>query len=265
MKIQNAILIHGPGRSGTTLLNGILALHEDLAWISGYTNRYPKQLWLTYLNRLQANTAFERFNRGKRRYPRPAEAYNFWLHYVSQFNDKHCDIISNEEAINTINAISKIVSYSGKKKFITKITGNSRCQTIEAVFDNPTIIWIDRDPKAVIMSYYKQRWKYKKYPEKFNSKSKKELLFEYYSLYKGFHEEQKKLEKFNLKIFYYEDLIKDKLAFFQRICDFTGLEFTANFKKLVDSWKILEGTNSSYKKYISNEEEAYLDELISGK
>ena len=63
MKIDNAILIHGPGRSGTTLLNSILALHKDLSWISGYTNRYPEKLWLTYFNRLQRNEAFEPMNK----------------------------------------------------------------------------------------------------------------------------------------------------------------------------------------------------------
>lgn len=264
MKIKDAIIIHGPGRSGTTLLNNILALHSDLAWISGYTNKFPEKLWMTYFNRLQRNTTFEKLNRGKKKFPRPAEAYNFWLHYVPEFNEKDLERISKPAAEDSIKAISKIISCSGKVRFLTKITGNSRHQTIEAVFEDPFIIWIDRNPKAVIMSYYKQRWKYKNKPEKFESIPTKELLLEYYSLYKSFQEDKRNLEKFNLKTFNYEDLVNDKFGFFQKVCHFTGLEYTAKFKKLIASWDILEGTNASYKKYLSEEEEEYLDKLIAG-
>ena len=263
MKIKNAILIHGPGRSGTTLLNSILALHKDLAWISGYTNRYPQKLWLTYFNRVQANPTFEKLTRGKKKFPRPAEAYNFWLHYVPQFNNTKLEKISKDSAEKSIKAISTIIYYSKKKRFLTKITGNSRHQTIDAVFDNPFIIWIDRDPKAVIMSYYKQKWKYKNNPEKFKSVPKKELLLEYFSLYKSFQTEKNHLKRFNLKTFYYEDFISDKFKFFKEICDFSGLNYTPEFEKLIASWEIVSNTNSLYKKYISTEEELYLDELIA--
>ena len=263
MKISNAILIHGPGRSGTTLLNSILALHHDLGWISGYINRYPNQLWLTYLNRLQSIPVFEKFNRGKRKYPRPAEAYNFWLHYIANFNDKDAIEIQKKDSVKTIKAIRKILFYSGKKRFITKITGNSRHQTIDAVFENPTIIWIDRDPKAVIMSYYKQKWNYKRNEKKFKNTPTKELLLEYFNLYKQFQIKKQQLDKFKIKTFFYEDLVDNKHLFFKEICKFSALEYSEAFQRLIEGWKVIEGTNSTYKKYISIDEERYLDELIN--
>jgi len=263
MKIKNAVLIHGPGRSGTSLLNSMLSLHKELAWISVYVNAHPDKLWLTYLNRLQGISAFEKLTRGKRRFPRSTEAYNFWKHYVPQFNNTDIDNIPEENAAQCINALSKIISYSGKKRLLTKITGNSRHQTLDAVFENLAVIWIDRDPKAVIMSYYKQRWNYKQNPATFKATPKKDLLLEYVSLYKSFQEEKKQLEKFNLKVFYYEDLVKDRISFFKEICHFTELEYTDEFEQLIGGWEIREGTNTSYKKLVSAEEEKYLDDLIA--
>lgn len=263
MKIKNAVLIHGPGRSGTSLLNSMLSLHKEFAWISVYVNTYPNKLWLSYFNRLQGISAFEKLTRGKRKFPRSAESYNFWKHYVPQFNNPDLDCIPKENAAQCINALLKIIFYSGKKRLITKITGNSRHQTLDAVFENLFVIWIDRDPKAVIMSYYKQRWNYKQNPTKFEAMPKKELLLEYFSLYKSFQEKKKDLEKFNLKVFYYEDLIKDKFLFFKEVCHFTELEYTIEFEQLISGWKIIEGTNTSYKKFVSSEEEKYLDDLIA--
>lgn len=262
MKIKDAIIIHGPGRSGTTLLNKILALHSDLSWISGYVNKYPNQLWLTYLNKLQSIHKFEKFNRDKGKYPRPAEAYNFWLHYIPNFNDLNTESVSKENKSRARQAVNKIMYYSGKKRFLTKITGFSRYQAIDAVFKNPTIIWMDRNPKAVIKSYYKQRWMYKSNIPEFHESSNENLLLEYTNLYKQFQKEKEKLYRFKFKVFNYEDLVNDKNTFFKNICEFTDLEFKNQFDRVVNSWEIKEGANSTYDSYFSKEEEDYLDKLI---
>jgi len=56
-------VIHGPGRSGTTLFNNILSLHPQLSWISGYVDRFPQCPALAFLNRLQSVSVFERTTR----------------------------------------------------------------------------------------------------------------------------------------------------------------------------------------------------------
>ncbi len=85
-KIRDAIVIHGPGRSGTTLLNQILSLHPALAWISGYVNRFPSLPALAILNRVVEVPLIERLTRAHRYWPRPAEAYNFWKYYFANFS-----------------------------------------------------------------------------------------------------------------------------------------------------------------------------------
>lgn len=262
-KIKNAIIIHGPGRSGTTLLSSILSLHEDLGWISGYVNKYPKLTFLSIFNRLQNILWFEKWNRGKRRFPRPSEAYNFWLYYIPGFNDPLISDMNSEIAEKLIRAIDKIMTYSHKKRFITKITGNSRVNSIEAIFDDPIIIWIDRDPKAVIMSYYKLKWRYRNDLERFDKIPKKELLKEYVDFYNGFQKEKEKLEKYRMLNLKYENLIGERTKVFKEICEFTGLTYSKRFESIINSWDIKKGSNLAYKRYLNEEEEQYLDNLLA--
>ena len=262
-RIKNAIIIHGPGRSGTTLLSSILSLHEDLGWISGYVNKHPRLTFLSCLNRLQSFSWFERWNRGKRRFPRPSEAYNFWSHYIPEFEDRNLNAISSTSSENCKKAIGRILRSTSKKRFITKITGYSRFHSIDAPFDDPLIIWIDRDPKSVIMSYYKQRWHYKNDIETFNAKPKKELIEEYTAFYKKFQEDKSQLQKFRMLNIEYEDLVENRQEVFKEICNFTKLPYTKKFDAIVNSWKIKKGSNLGYKNYLNDDEEAYLNKLIT--
>ena len=262
MKIKNAIIVHGPGRSGTTLLSSILSLHEDLGWISGYINKYPNILELAYLNKLQNNRAFEKFSRNKRRVPRPSEAYGFWTHYIPEFNTNTLLNLDEKTIAETIKAINKILKISNKERFITKLTGNSRWQTLDAVFESPTILWINRNPEAVIMSYYKNKWGYKDNLEAFQLKSKKELIKGYSERYCQYIKERKELERFNFFELQYEDLVKDKVTFFKDICDKTGLPYSPNFQSIITSWHIKTETNTAYLKALNEDEVLYLKSLV---
>lgn len=262
-RIKNAIIIHGPGRSGTTLLSSILSLHEELGWISGYVNRYPKFTFLSLFNRLQSISWFEKWNRGMRRFPRPSEAYKFWMYYIPEFDDPAEINIDSSKAEKTINAINQIMQYTSKNRFITKITGNSRIKSIDALFNDPLIIWIDRDPKAVIMSYYKLRWRYRNDLERFSNTPKKELLKEYVAFYNNFQEEKNHLKKYRMINLKYEDLVTNRQHVFKEICEFSNLPYSRRFESVIESWDIKKGSNLAYKKYLNRDEEEYLNNLLA--
>src|SRR5262249_9770836 len=158
---------HGPGRSGTTLLNEILSTHSDLAWISGYLNRYPDRPILAVFNRVMAIDTVEKYSRSKRYWPRSAEAYGFWNRYFPRFNHPERRITEKpqDHPEECIAAIRKIQRYHGKKRFLTKLTGGARATELDIVFENPHIVYMHRDPRAVVASYYKQRWGNKDTPE----------------------------------------------------------------------------------------------------
>lgn len=256
MKIKDAIIIHGPGRSGTTLVSSILSLHNSLGWISGYLNKYPELNCLSFLNRINDINFLESITRGKRRMPRPSEAYQYWNHFEPNF-DKFSPETSND--VNLIaNNIKKILKYSGKERFVTKLTGLSRYQFLNELFDNPYIIWVDRKPESVILSYYKQRWNYKNKPEIFKSKHTRDLLDEYISLYDLFQKEKKLLKKFRFKAVEYESLVNDKFSFFKEICEFTKLDYNQRFIDLISSWEIKKSVDNQYKNFLTNDDMDYL-------
>lgn len=58
--------MHGPGRSGTTLLYNLLALDPDAAWISGWNDRLPGFPPFSFLSRMQSSPSVERWTRNRR-------------------------------------------------------------------------------------------------------------------------------------------------------------------------------------------------------
>ena len=52
MDPERPIFIIGSGRSGTTILYKLLAIHPDVAWFSVLSNRHPASRWPIHLHRL---------------------------------------------------------------------------------------------------------------------------------------------------------------------------------------------------------------------
>lgn len=265
---EKPIIIHGPGRSGTTLLSNMLSLHPDLGWLSSYVNRFPKWPMLSVLNRVQNSSAIERYSRSKRKWPRPAEAYNFWDHFFPGFSSNNTYEQHDERFEHNVKAcqraINQMLFYQGKTRFITKITGSSRHQVLEKVFQNPIIIYIDRDPRAVVMSYYKLMWRYKNKQALFDSKSFDELLSEYISMYCNNYQEKAQLSKFYFVQVFYEDLAKDPVAFIQYLTNEVGLSLDQSFTNFIKSWQVNRNTNEKWKANLSEQYQAKLTDQLKG-
>jgi len=259
VSLEDTIIIHGPGRSGTTLLNNILSLHPDLAWISGYVNRYPSFPQLSFLNAIQEIEVIERFARNKRKWPRPAEAYGFWDHCIPGFSNGYGYDLSPDKTAYTQKRLYQICQYASKARLITKLTGTARADVLKAVFNTPWIVYIDRDPRAVVASYYKQQWRFKNKPKQFEQQSFEDLIRLYSSLYQKFEKEKLALQQFRFIQVYYEDLTVDPQAFFKDLTDKINLPFTDRFSELISSWEIQQGTNNSWKKRFTSGQVAFLE------
>ncbi len=262
-KIRKAIIIHGPGRSGTTLLSHMLSLHPELFWISGWVNRFPDHPELGFFNRLQYPSNIESLLRNKRFLPRPAEAYGFWDHFFPGFRKGKVEDLNKGSVKKCISTINKLNRFAGHSRFVTKITGMPRSNVLDAVFEDPVVVWIDRDPMAVIMSFYKQRWNYKSKPDLFKSKSFNELADEYLQMYLRFQEGKKDLEsKFRVITVQYEDLLSDASAFFVKLQNDLGLKEDEGFSQKVKEWNIKHGSNISHKRSMNKKNAQYLKQRI---
>jgi len=257
-KLKDAVIIHGPGRSGTTLLNNILALHESFYWISSYVNKYPNIPILSIFNSLQRNNYIRKFSKS----PKPTEPYNFFINHLEGFNKEHAKP-KQSEINGALNAIKQVQCFSSGNRFITKLTGSARYNYIEALFDNPTILWIDRQPEAVVMSYYKQKWGYKNKLSVFNETPKQELINKYVNRFETLQKEKHTLKKFNFKQLYYEDLITNPITFFEELSSNIGLAESKSFEAILKNWPVYKGSNSSWKKMLNKEEQDALSLRLS--
>ena len=263
-KIRNAVIIHGPGRSGTTLLSRILSMHSAFAWISGYVDRFPGRPVLAVLNRLMAIDVLERWTRSKRYWPRPAEAYQFWNHYFPRFSDSETrsQLPCHDRPEECKRAIRDVLRYHGRPRFITKITGAPRANELEVVFDNPHVIYLHRDPRAVVASYYKQRWGYKRAPERFALKTEVELLTEYVQRYESSFEGRNSLKAFLFDDVSYERLIEAPDPFFRELLPRLRLSHDRNFFKRLRSWQFDAQANQAWRNQLTREGVAFLDDAL---
>ena len=263
-KISDAVVLHGPGRSGTTLFSTILSTHSALGWISGYVNRFPRHPSLAVFNRVMAIDRVERLSRLKRYWPRPAEAYQFWNHYFPHFSEPEIrrEAIQPDRPDDCITAIRNVLRYHGRSRFITKITGAARAAELARVFANPHILYIHRDPRAVVASYYRQRWGYKTTPERFESKSEIELLTEYVKRYEMSFEGRGALKAFQFDDLTYEQMVEEPVRFFRGVLSRLGLPQEETFFNRLTSWKLDKQTNQAWTRQFSKEGVAFLNESL---
>lgn len=263
-KIADAVVIHGPGRSGTTLLSQILSTHSDFAWISGYVNQFPGQPILAVFNRVMAIDTVERLSRLRRYWPRPAEAYQFWNHYFPHFSDPatRSETVPHDHPDECISAIRKVQRYHGKRRFITKLTGAARAEELAVVFDNPHVVYIHRDPRAVVASYYKQRWGYKTTPDLFAAKTELELLAEYVKRYEMSFKGRDSLKAFRFDDLLYEKMVEVPDLFFRNLLSRLGLPHERAFFDRLTSWELNSQANQAWRKRLSREGIAFLDDSL---
>ena len=163
------IFVIGVPRSGTTLLLDILATHESLAWVSNWTDRYPKRTWFTALNRI-----YDISGVGNKLYrlktgacipymPYPVEPWHFWCSHLSSFRRPRTSIhlpqrqvasdLPEHEAEGIRKAVHSICRWHGRRRFLSKYTDFPRITYLSRAFPDATFIHIVRDGRAVAYSY----------------------------------------------------------------------------------------------------------------
>ena len=252
------LIINGPGRSGTTLFSKLISYQQDLAWVSGWLNKFPNLPQLSTFNFLyrQQLLGYELSELSK--FPKPAEAYNFWKFYISYFNSGYepCE----KEIYQLRKVINDIKKFQNKKHFVTKVTGDLRENIFDKVFTDYKLLWIERDPRVVVSSYIKQRWFYKENLEGFNEMSTRDKIQFYCDYYlKIFNQTKPK----NSKIVFYEDLCDDPIKFFENLLFELDLKFTETHKNRIFKKDIKKVDWSNYKIKYTDEEVKLLNQLLS--
>ena len=266
-KIIKPVFLAGPGRSGTTLTLSLMSLHPDVCWFSAWTHKFPRYPQLALLSRVNDLEPLEMATRGLRKWPRPAEAHDIWDLCFPGFVKPECDW--TEEHVNPSGAaklkslIETHLRWHSKKRFLTKYTGLPRFRFLKAIFPDACLIYMDRDPRAVVFSYMKQKWGFKDDHQAFATMSMTQRLDLYTRRYLEIYQAKRQFDvaKEYIQLFY-EQLVQDPLGVIRSVCERVELPFERDFARRIESWVISSETNQMWRQTLTSDEQLYLSKLL---
>lgn len=258
------IIILGPGRSGSTLLYWSLARHPELAYPSNWTARLGLPQF-AFLSRLNDIPWLEIRMRGFGNWPSPSESSAFWNRFVPNFASTDVgarDIEpSGERAL--IDCIHAHTRWQGKPRFIAKITGWPRLSLLRKVFPNAYFVYLERDPRAVVYSFYQKGWRWDDY--RFDSDpppSRSELLTYYAERYKKYHGALRNHPADDFLRIHYEDLVQNMAEMLELVCDYTDLICTEDAMKRMLPTRVDPSPIRGYREHLTKSELDLLEDLL---
>ena len=155
-KLKSPIFVIGTNRAGKELFIKLVAYHEDFAWLSNYHMRFPKNLRVSYLNRILDFPLFNSKIKYKKGFPKPSSSYLFWNTlfegFRKPFRDLRADDVNPMVKRKIRETVSRILKYEGKKVFLAQYSGWSRIGFFKEIFPNAKFIHVVRDGRAVANS-----------------------------------------------------------------------------------------------------------------
>lgn len=161
MEIHEPIFIIGSGRSGTSLLYNLLAVHPDLCWFSNLSDRFARLPQLILLHRLADFSVVKKAIIGGKNFPLlPSEGGNIYRR--SRFTDQKKTTEADLSRVDTkyfFEAIGAHLRLTGKARFLNKRTANTqRLRLMHALLPDAYWIHIIRDGRAVAHSLSRVDW-----------------------------------------------------------------------------------------------------------
>lgn len=275
MNIDKPIIIVGTGRCGSTMLHRLLARHEHLGWLSTFNEVFPTQTWLSIFSNLYRVQALGQNLKHKPYFPKPFEAYKFWEHYLPGFSRRDKPQTAEDVPSGAIEpvrrAVGRILKYQGKKRFLVKVTGWSRMAYFDRIFPDALFIFLNREHRSVVSSWVQAGWLDVTSPPDSPTWQWGPVPERYYQLWKELGGSpilsaavkiRMDLDdiQLNRALFpertleiQYEDLITAPRETLSKMLSFCGLDWTEQYKRVVESMKFYNPTNK-WKKYLSEEE-----------
>jgi hypothetical protein len=162
--IDRPVFILGTGRSGTTLLLQVLALHPNFAWFSNYSQKFPRCPLVALLSRVYDFPLAHRFlaSNGARYLPKPRESYAMLNYCTDSMFTCHRMLDASDVDGSTRRryraAVKAYLCLQAKRRFIQKHTGFARVRYLQAIFPDALFIHVYRDGRAVANSMNTVRW-----------------------------------------------------------------------------------------------------------
>lgn len=166
MDIKQPIFFVGSGRSGTTILYRLMAVHPELCWFSNLTNRYPSHPQLAVVHRLLdlpviGSWMKHRIIEVKTPSLAPSEAGAIYHQYCGFDSSRKMTAgdVTPELDRRFRRLVATHLSATGKPRFMNKQTANAqRLGVIDKMFPDALYVHLLRDGRAVANSLLRVDW-----------------------------------------------------------------------------------------------------------
>ncbi len=279
-KVIKPIIVFGTGRSGTTIFHQMLSEHPNVAWLSGFCNRYPdKPILNRLLMKLLEYPFIEKILRKKFR---PREGYEFWEYYCKGFRAPCRDLLASDVTIkvkkNILDAMSKLMTEK-RNRLLIKITGWPRIGFFSEIVPDAKFIHVIRDGRAVANSLINvkfwrgwggpEKWRWgplpKVYQEEWNNYNKSFIVLaaiQWKILMDAAEEAKKHLKKSSILEVKYEELCADPIGVFLKVAEFCEIEWNSYFENRLKQYK-LKNANNKYKQELTPSQQKDLETVLN--
>ncbi len=275
--IDRPLFIVGSGRSGSTILYRLLAVHPELCWVSRLTDRFPRHPRLAFAHRLLDLPVLGA--RIQRRIVRrgawmltPFEGVTAFEQHVGLRDDRRS---TEEDYDPQVHArmdafLAGHVAASGKQRFVCKRTANAqRIRLLNRMYPDALFLHLIRDGRAVAHSLTRvpwwdavDVWWLGQRPPEWAAAGRDPL--ELTALHWR-HDTEETLDAAPLlgaryREVRYAELVRDPRAVLRTICDYAGYGFPPSYTRRVPG--TLPDMNRKWREAWTSEQERLVTEAI---
>lgn len=279
LEVKKPIIIIGTGRNGSSIFFRMFSYHPKVAWLSTLCKWFPNR---PILNRFFLNVIdypfVGRLLKGKNN---PDEAYELWDIHCKGFRRSFRDITEKDVTQKNKRDIREIMAYMLNEKryrLLLKLTGWPRIRFLKEVFPDAKFIHIIRDGRAVVNSFIQTdfwegwrgpgnwRWgelpsNYQKEWDRYGKSFVVLAAIQWKMILDATESAISKISQNDIIEIKYEDFCENIWRTFEKIMEFTELEYTSSFKKELKQFT-LRNTNYKWKKDLTQEQQNILFEIL---
>lgn len=285
MKVNQPIFIVGVGRSGSSIFHQMMCWHPQVAWLSKLCDVFPRS---TYINRgLMQLIDVPLVNQIIRQLIRqeiinPSEAYTFWEFYCSGFRRPCRDLTAADVTLKKKRRLRQVLSQvltPKRERLLVKITGWSRMDFLQDIFEDAKFIHIVRDGRAVVNSMVEVDWwegwrgphnwrwgeltpqqqeEWEKYDRSFVALAAIELNI----LMEAMQQAKQKIKPENFLEIKYEQLCADPVGIFKDVIQFCDLDWQPEFEQTLRQFN-LKDSNYKWQEDLTEQQQEVLEQAIA--